>query len=360
MSTERNDIWKLAEAYLNGKLSGADINELDNRRLSDPEFASEFQDSINLLSAIKSSAEQKQVRTELKAANIELKQESGKGIKGKVVSLMHNHWRTATIAAAIALLTSLTTFWMVQHNNNKIASQYSLLKRDIEKYKRSQNKIIKDIKEQNAGPASSARYSGTGFALSNNGYLVTNYHVIEGADSIYIQSKDGAYHKAHTISFNAAEDVVILKVETDNFKFSNTTDIPYSIASDKKKLGTHVYTLGFPQDEIVYNEGYISSKNGYSGDSTQYRLEITAGPGQSGAPVLDSRGNIIGIITGKETEGEAVTFAVSSTSIIELLNNLPQENKFRLPTSGRLGRMSREHQIEQLEQFTCSIKVYKQ
>lgn len=141
MSTERNDIWKLAEAYLNGKLSGADINELDNRRLSDPEFASEFQDSINLLSAIKSSAEQKQVRTELKAANIELKQESGKGIKGKVVSLMHNHWRTATIAAAIALLTSLTTFWMVQHNNNKIASQYSLLKRDIEKYKRSQNKI---------------------------------------------------------------------------------------------------------------------------------------------------------------------------------------------------------------------------
>ncbi len=187
---------------------------------------------------------------------------------------------------------------------------------------------------------------------------MSSYHVIAGADSVYIQNKDGEYYKADLVAFNEATDVVILKVEDSTFTF-NKLDIPYTIAKSKKRLGSRVFTLGFPQDEIVYNEGYISAKNGYGGDSTQYRLDIPAGPGQSGAPVADASGNIIGIITGKETESEGTTYAVASEAILELLSTLPKENRIRISTTNRLGRMSRENQIEKLEYYTCGIKVYK-
>lgn len=352
------NIWELAEAYVDGGMNTADKQLLEERRQADPAFAAEFQDAVNMLRSLQGSGEHKRFKNALQQA-----QQSATGqpaLVPKTISLVRNYWRTATIAACIAILTSLTTFWAMQSNNKKIASQYSLLRRDLETYKRSQNKIIRDIKEQaTIIPQSEARYTGTGFALTNDGYIVSSYHVIAGADSVYIQNRDGNYYKTHIVAFNETTDVVVLKVEDKKFRFGKQ-DIPYTIAQSKKKLGAKVFTLGFPQDEIVYNEGYISAKNGYNGDSSQYRLDIPAGPGQSGAPVADASGNIIGIITGKETESFGTTFAVTSEAIIDLLSNLPEENKIKLNTNqGKLSKMNREQQIEKLEQYTFAIKVYK-
>lgn len=351
-------IWELAEAYLDNKLSAIDKAAIDQRMSVDSAFATEFQDCTNILLSMKGSGEHKQYRQVLKGVHDKVAKESSQELLPRTITFWHNNWRTAAIAASIAILTSLTTFWVAQHNNNKIASQYSLLRRDLETYKRSQNKIIGDIKKQTNTPQLQARYTGTGFALTNDGYLVSSYHVIAGADSVYIQNKEGDYYKADIVAFNETTDVVILRVTQEHFKF-NKQDIPYTIASNRKKLGARVYTLGFPQDEIVYNEGYISAKNGYGGDSTQYRLDIPAGPGQSGAPVADASGNIIGIITGKETESEGTTYAVASEAIIDLLNTLPKENSIKMPSTNRLGRLNREQQIERLEYYTCAIKVYK-
>lgn len=353
-----NDTWKLAEAWLEGKLSKQDKQIIEDRKIIDTAWAAEFQDCINMLRSLQGSGQHQQFTNTLKEVHQKTVAEQHTTFAAKTISLVHNYWRTAAIAASIALVTSLSTFWIAQYNNKKIASQYSLLRRDLETYKRSQNKIITDIKSQTPTPQLEARYTGTGFALTNNGYIVTSYHVIAGADSVYIQHRDGSYHKAEPVAFNETTDVVILKVSETDFKFSKQ-DIPYTIAKDKKKLGSRVFSLGFPQDEIVYNEGYISAKNGFSGDSTQYRLDIPAGPGQSGAPVADASGTIVGIITGKESESEGTTYAVSSESIIDLLNSLPKESSIKLPTVNRLGRMSRENQIERMEYYTCSIKVYK-
>jgi len=353
-----NNIWELAEAWTDGRMNAADRQLLEERKQNDPVFAAEFQDCVNMLQSLQGSGEHRRFRAALNMAHKHAI-EQPQGYMPKTISLVRNHWRTAAIAACIAILTSLTTLWITQHNNKKIASQYSLLRRDWETYKRSQNKIITDIKQQaTTQPQLQARYTGTGFALTNNGYLATSYHVIAGADSVYIQNRDGNYYKTHIVAFNEATDVVILKVEDKNFKFSKQ-DIPYAIAKNKKKLGARVFTLGFPQDEIVYNEGYISAKNGYDGDSSQYRLDIPASPGQSGAPVADASGNIIGIITGKESESEGTTYAVASEAIVDLLKSLPEKNKIKLNSTNRLNRLSREQQIEKLEYYTCAIKVYK-
>jgi serine protease Do len=349
-------IWNWAEAYTNSSLSEAEGIELNNRLATDVQFASEFNEAVNLLRSLDGSGKHKQFAAMLQDIH---KVNNPKKQKTSIIPFKTNYWRVTAFAASIALITSLGTYWVIQYNNNKIASQYSLLRRDLEKYKHSQNQLIKDIKtQQSATLAEDARYTGTGFAVSNDGYLVTNYHVTEGADSVYIQTSKGDYYKASLVSFDAGKDIALLKVEDKHFRFGKS-EVPYTFSSGKKSLGAKVFTLGYPGDEVVYNEGYISSKNGFEGDSAQYRLEISAEQGQSGAPVLDARGNIIGIITGKKTESEGTTYAVSSKALLEVLNSLPNDVNLRIPKANKLQSFSREQQIEKLEQYTCAVKVYK-
>lgn len=354
MMTEHS-MMEVAERYIAGSLSQDELNTLKDKLAADLSFANEFGECVNMLRGLQSSSAQKRFTSMLK--NIAA-QEAKPATKARTITLRAFYVRTAGIAAGIAMLTSLTTYWAIQHSNKKIASQYSLLKRDLEKYQRSQNQLINNIKEQATAPQAEVRYTGTGFALSNDGYLVTNYHVTAGADSVYIQNREGRYFKAYTVGYDQQADIAILKVEDKMFRFGKG-EVPYTFAPNKRKLGTKIYTLGFPQDEIVYNEGYISAINGYQGDSSQYRLEISAYPGQSGAPILDANGNVLAMITGKEEESDGTTFAVSSKALARLVQSLPKDANLRLPKSNKLNHLSLEQQIEKLEYYTCSIKVYK-
>jgi len=349
--------WQLAEAFVAGTLEAEELAALQTRLQTDPVFASEFQESVDLLRSLDEGTRQKQFRNMLVSIHKENTAEPAKpGWKVRTIPLRTHYIRTAAVAAGIALLTTLSTFWIVTHNEKKRSSQYSLLKRELETIKRSQSAIIRNIHEPQATPVAPANFSGTGFALTNDGYFVTNYHVTEGADSLYIQNREGQYFKAHLVTFDAKADIAILKVDKRNFRFGKS-EVPYTLAAAKKPLGSRVFTLGYPQDEIVYNEGYISSKNGFMGDSIQYRLEIPAVPGQSGAPVMDNAGNVIGVITGKESESSGITYAVSTKAIHRLLASTDIDLK--LPRSNKLGKLSREQQIEKMEYYTCSVKVYK-
>jgi serine protease Do len=352
------DNWQLAEGYLSGKLPENELQFLLKQLETDPVFASEFQECINLITSLEHSSRHRKFRNTLKTIQAEVNSSSTRSWKVRTIPLKTHYLRTGAIAAGIALLTTLSTYWIVTHNEKKRSSQFSVLKRELETIKRSQNAIIRNINDHQDPPVAPANYSGTGFAINNEGYFVTNYHVTEGADSVYIQNREGNYFKAHLVTFDSKTDVAILQVDYKNFRFAKG-EVPYAFSSGKKPLGSKIFTLGYPQDEIVYNEGYISSKNGYQGDSMQYRLELPANPGQSGAPVLDGSGNVIGIVTGKESQTEGTTYAVSTKAVEELLNSAPNELRIKLPKVNRLSKLSREQQIEKLEYYTCSVKVYK-
>lgn len=355
-----NQVWQLAEAYLANNMAAAERKALEEQLKEDKAFAALFQEALDLLGSLQQSGAQHRFTANLKSISSGLKEETVKA--PRKISLKHHYLRTAAVAAGVALLASVATSrWNARSHEN--ASRYSELRKemrsDIEDIRQSQNKIINDLNKKANKPAIENKYSGTGFALSNEGYLVTNYHVTEGADSIYIQTRDGNYYKAYTVSFDAAADIAVLKVEGKNFRFSKTGQIPYSFAGTKSLLGEQVYTLGYPQDEVVYSEGYISSRNGYMGDSVQYRLELPAEPGQSGAPVLDPAGNIVAIVTGKESNTEGTTYAVSSKAMLKLLKNMPQASAIHLPKTNKLSRLNRTQQIEKIQDFTCVVKVYK-
>lgn len=355
-----NKIFELAEAYINNQLGHAEKQELEARMKNDSAFARSFEEALALLQSLQNRGTQLHFRASLKQIQKDLQKIKDTPVK-KNILLRAQYWRTAGVAAAAALITSLSAGYFTGKSNNT-QSGYSELKKvrtEIEDIKQSQNRIIKDLDRKANKPAIENKYSGTGFALSNDGYIITNYHVTEGADSLYVQTHDGNYYKAFTVSFDAQADIAILKVEQKNFKFSKQGHIPYSFAAGKSKLGERIFTLGYPQDEIVYNEGYISSENGYQGNTMQYRLELPAEPGQSGAPVLDANGSIIAIVSGKESKSAGTTYAVSSATLLKLIKNIPQANNIALPKTNKLAKLNRSQQIEKLQDFTCVINVYK-
>lgn len=360
-------IAQMAEAEANGTLTPGQKQELETRFAIDPAFESAYREYYYTISSLLETGK----RTRFKAMLQDVHAEVGTkkhGMKRLVIHFNPKYLRTAAVAATVALLTSAITVFTVRHKvSNRVVSSNQELGRQIASIKATQQyqeQAIQDLKEKTtespvpAMPAPQSNYSGTGFALSNDGYLITNYHVVADAENLQITTRDGKSHPATIVAFEPKNDIALLKVADEKFKFGKG-ELPYSFLNGKAPLGASIYTLGFPQDEIVYNEGYIASRNGFEGDSNQYRLEVPAGPGQSGAPVVDGSGHVIGIIRSKHAQTESTTFAVTSKTLLRLLKDVPKDKRPKLPVRNKLGGMNRQQQIEQLQDYTCMVKVYK-
>ena len=369
MSVFNKGIWEIAEGYVAGTLHEAELAELNSRIDTDTAFANEFAESTNLLRSFEGSGKQKRFRAMLR--DIQQQQTVKKETKKvKLIALPAHFWRTAAVAAGVALLTSTITYSILNPSIRKSEAQYNNISRVVMDSKKVQsqqqaqlNQLIQKVnKNLPAPPAADAKYTGTGFALSNDGYFITAYHVINDGngdfDSVYIQNHDGQYFKAFLVNFNAKSDVAILKVEKKNFHFGKG-ELPYTFSEDKAELGTDIFTLGYPKDDIVYSKGYISSRNGYNSNDQQYTLQLPAGHGQSGSPVLDPSGNVVGILTAISSATEANTYAVSANAVTELLHTIPSDNTIHMPKANKLSKLSRNEQVEKIEQYTFSVKVYK-
>jgi S1-C subfamily serine protease len=261
-------------------------------------------------------------------------------------------------AACIALVTSLSTIALMQNaNRQKTTAQYEDVRRVLNNIQRSQNALINDINSKKKAPANPGTYGGTGFAISNNGYVVTNYHVIAGADSIYIQNTKGEAFKAASVFEDISSDLAILKITDSTFKGQ---PLPYTLKPQHALRGEAVFTLGYPRDEIVYGEGYISAQTGFNGDSAAYQVSIPVNPGNSGAPLMDSKGDVVGIVTGKQTTSDGIAFAVKSAHLKRLLEEMPKDKlpKKEWNHKNRLGGLSRVDQVKKLEDFVYMVKVY--
>ena len=374
MNTEE-EILELAEQYLQGSLSTTRLQQLEARRQAEPAFNSSFESSVALLETLREARQNTQLRAQLRQVHARQATPAAASPappapappaanSSRTIPLRTHYRRIASIAAGVALLASLGSFWALQGTTAKsgpTSRKLLQLGREIENVKKAQTqqqRQIQSIKQNvTATPAAHGNYGGTAFAITNDGYLATNYHVTDGADSIFVQIHN-TWYRAYVIAYEAGNDVAVLKIDDSSFRFSKT-GLPYTIPSDRNRIGARIWTLGYPQDEVVYNEGYISSRNGYQGDSAQYRLELPANPGQSGAPIIDNRGNILGMITGKESQSQGTTFAITSFALLRLLRNMPHEINLTLPQANKISNLSREQQVEKMQNFTCLVQVYK-
>ena len=209
---------------------------------------------------------------------------------------------------------------------------------------------------QSQKPRQPEKWSGSGFAL-NNGYIVTNYHVAEGANSILVyQTKDDGtrnVYKATLAVSDKTNDIAILKINDSNFKgFGN---IPYKIKTGLCEVGESVWALGFPMtdimgDEIKFTDGKISARSGIDGMTSVYQISVPIQHGNSGGPLFDTKGNIVGITSSglnRDLQTENVNYAIK----ISYLRLLIEDS---LPTS-----IIPQGTVLQGQSLTTQIKLAK-
>ncbi|MGH2566437.1 MAG: trypsin-like peptidase domain-containing protein, partial [Ginsengibacter sp.] len=148
-------------------------------------------------------------------------------------------------------------------------------------------------------------------------------------------------------------DIAILKISDTTFK--KVTGLPYTFPKNTAELGDHIFTLGYPREEVVYGEGYLSAKSGFYGDTSSYQISISVNPGNSGGPVVNRNGEIIGIISSKETNADGVVFAIKSKNIYDAIKECGNDS-VKLPTVNTLKGLDRVQQIQKLEDFVYMIK----
>ena len=160
---------------------------------------------------------------------------------------------------------------------------------------------------------------GTGFIVHPDGLIVTNYHVIQDAKKISIVTHDERLLPATLIGKDEKRDLALLRVEVSGLKALQLAD------SDSLQVGQRVVAIGnhFGLSFSV-SEGIISALNrpGLSGFNEYIQTDVTLNPGNSGGPLIDTAGKVIGINNFKVSNAEGLGFALESNSIREVINRL--------------------------------------
>lgn len=358
------DLIKKIEAYLYQEMSADEALEFEKERQTDASLDHKVNAHLDFLKTLKSYGEHKDLRVAMDVWHDEFDVEDliikHKEQPSKIVVLWNKYRKNLAVAATVAIfMTLITLFSTGQFNKDQHGSNYSELKRDMETIKRSQNALIRNINSSSNQPEDISQFGGTGFALSSNGYLVTNYHVVKGADSVYVQNNKGDSFKVETIYIDPAFDIAVLQIKDDNFK--SLSPLPYTFKKTNSELGEDVYTIGYPKDDVVYGKGYLSSFTGFGGDSIAYQISIPVNPGNSGGPLMDAKGNVIGIVSGKQTQADGAAFAVKADFLLKAIDNIPQDSlkqKITINKKNSLAGLNRTQQIKKMQDYIFIVKVY--
>jgi len=174
---------------------------------------------------------------------------------------------------------------------------------------------------------------GSGFILSADGYVMTNAHVVDGADEVFVTLTDKREFKAKVLGADARTDVAVLKIEGDKLPFLVMGD------SDKIRVGEWVIAIGSPFNlENTVTAGIISAKQRDTGDYLALiQSDVAVNPGNSGGPLINMRGEVIGINSQIATLSggyNGISFAVPIDEAIRVSEQLKKSGKV---TRGRIG-----------------------
>lgn len=169
--------------------------------------------------------------------------------------------------------------------------------------------------------------SGSGFIFSKDGYVLTNYHVIEGASKISVMFSNKTTADATVVNYDSDLDVAVLKISGD-------MEMPAVLELDSSAdvlVGEPVIAIGSPLGETFLNSltsGIISAKDRRIEDSdgikNYIQTDAAINPGNSGGPLINAYGKVIGINTAKISDSSVsgMGFAIPITSVVDVVNDL--------------------------------------
>lgn len=204
---------------------------------------------------------------------------------------------------------------------------------------------------------------GTGFFIDRKGYFATNYHVVSKSNIIQIEFyRDGELqtYNAEIIKEDKINDLAILKISDEDFKYFD--EIPYNFSTRVADIGEEVFALGYPLTnymgkDIKFTDGKISSKTGYDGDIANYQTTTPIQPGNSGGPLFDYNGNLIGINASRLTfeNTQNVSYSIKSSYLKNLIDVLPIQ--INLPSNKDIQDLKLTEKIKIVSDFVVLIKV---
>ena len=155
--------------------------------------------------------------------------------------------------------------------------------------------------------------------------FATNNHVVDGATHIFVYFPETkTRYKAETITVDATNDLALVRI-TDP-QFNGFPDIQYGFKLAPEDVGTDVFVLGYPRvdtmgEEVKLTTGVVSSRSGFQGNQSQYQISAPVQPGNSGGPLFNDSGELIGIVSAKHTDGvENVSYAVKLSYLNDLIS----------------------------------------
>lgn len=185
--------------------------------------------------------------------------------------------------------------------------------------------------------------SGSGFIISNDGYILTNYHVISGSKTVTVATYDHETYDAQVIGYDESNDIAVLKIDAENLKPVNLGD------SDTLRVGDSVYAIGNPLGELTFSltGGIVSalSRNVRTEAGTTMSLiqtDCAINSGNSGGALFNTRGEVIGITNAKysssgmssEAEIDNIGFAIPINSVKRIVTSIIENGYVLKPYIG--------------------------
>lgn len=359
------------ERYIRGEMKPDERLHFENLRKTNTEIDQLVVEHTLFLQQLNHFGERKSFRTSLNTIHTDLTEQGKidsmrlKG-KAKVVYMWKRYKRVAAIAASIAGITTIAISALVLAVSPKPNDNIQGLNRELEGIKREQRvqkAVVNNLKDQINTDQKTEKKSiqfksgGTGFLLDGQGYLVTNAHIIRNSRNIAVINNKGEEFNAIVVKTDNARDLAILKIEDKNYKA--IASLPYGISKTGSDVAEPIYTLGYPRNDIVYSEGYLSARTGFNGDTLSCQLGIAANRGNSGGPVFNHNGEVIGIISTKETEAEGVAFAIQSKYIYEAIDELKKDTTYqslKLPVKSSVRGMNKQDQVKKILDYVFMVK----
>ena len=172
---------------------------------------------------------------------------------------------------------------------------------------------------------SQGQAAGTGFVLSADGYIVTNNHVIADGDSPVVTFADGTSEPATIVAGDPSRDLAVLRVDRADL-------VPLAVGdSDELRLGDQLIAVGYALDlngEPSVTAGILSAKNRTITEQNGAQLvnllqtDTAINPGNSGGPLLNGRGEVVGINTAIAGQAQNIGFAIAITPVMDVIDSL--------------------------------------
>lgn len=178
------------------------------------------------------------------------------------------------------------------------------------------------------GMTVSGSVSGSGFVISEDGYILTNYHVVEdaytGGYEVKVMFYDGSTYTAEIKGFDRNNDIAVLKIDATGL------DAAELGSSDSLFVGDTVYAVGNPLGELSYSmtSGMVSATyrliTTEEGTMTMFQIDAAVNEGNSGGPVYNTSGQVVGVVTAKSNEDgtEGLGFAIPIDDAVRIANDV--------------------------------------